>query len=49
MQEQRPVYFMSKALTEAQQGYVVIEIESLAVAWGGGEILSFLVHKSFHP
>ena len=32
LQEQRPIYFASKALTEAQRGYVVIEIESLAVA-----------------
>ena len=27
------VYLLSKALTEAQKGYVAIEIESLAVAW----------------
>ena len=27
------VYFASKALTEAQKGYVVIQIESLTVAW----------------
>ena len=27
------VYFVSKALTDAQQGYVGIEIESLAIAW----------------
>ena len=33
LQEQRPVYFMSKALTEAQHGYVAVEIESLGVAW----------------
>ena len=33
LQDQRPVYFVSKALTEAQQGNVAIEIESLAVAW----------------
>ena len=32
LQEQRPVYFASKALTEVQRGYVAIEIESLAVA-----------------
>ena len=33
LQEERLVYFATKALTEAQRGYVAIEIESLAVAW----------------
>ena len=32
LQDQIPTYFASKALTEAQRGYVAIEIESLAVA-----------------
>ena len=32
MQQGKPVYFASKALTETQKGYVVIELESLAVA-----------------
>ena len=32
LQEQRPVYFTSKSLTEAQRGYAAIKIESLAVA-----------------
>ena len=31
LQDGKPVYFASKALTEAQKGYVAIEIESLAV------------------
>ena len=31
LQQGKPVYFTSKALTEAQKGYVVIELESLAV------------------
>ena len=31
LQEENPVYFASKALTEAQWGYVAIELESLAV------------------
>ena len=30
LQEEKPVYFASKALAETQRGYVVIEIESLA-------------------
>ena len=40
LQEERPVYFASKAPTEAQRGYMAIELESLAVAW---------VIKNFHP
>ena len=34
LQDEKPVYFASKGLTEVQKGYVAIEIESLAVAWG---------------
>ena len=33
LQNEKPVYFTSKALTETQKGYVAIELESLAVAW----------------
>ena len=33
LQDQKPVYFASKALPEVQRGHVVIEFESLAVAW----------------
>ena len=33
LQEGKPIYFTSKALTEAQKGYVAVELESLAVAW----------------
>ena len=33
LQEGKPVYFASKVLTDAQQGYVAIELELLAVAW----------------
>ena len=32
LQEEKPVYFTNKTLTEAQQGYVAIKLESLAVA-----------------
>ena len=42
MQEERPVYFASKALTEVQKGYVAIEIESLAVAWAMEKFHHFL-------
>ena len=33
LQEEKPIYFASKAHTEAQKGYVAIEIDFLAVAW----------------
>ena len=33
LQNEKPVYFASKALTEMQKGYVAIELESLAVTW----------------
>ena len=33
LQDERPVYFASKALTEAQKGYVAIDLGSLAVTW----------------
>ena len=33
LQDEKPIYFASKALTETQRGYIVIEIKSLAVAW----------------
>ena len=32
LQEEKPVYFASKALTDAQQGYAAIELALLAVA-----------------
>ena len=31
LQDEKPVYFASKALTEAQRGYVAIELASLTV------------------
>ena len=33
LQEEKPVYFASKALTYVEKGYVTIELELLAVAW----------------
>ena len=43
LQEGKPVYFASKTLTEAQLGYMVIEIESLAVAWALEKFHHFLL------
>ena len=40
LQDSKLVYFASKALTDAQKGYVVIELEALAVAWA---------METFHP
>ena len=47
LQEEWPVYLASNALTEAQKGYIVIELESLAVAWAMGKFHHFLYASHF--
>ena len=47
LQDEKPVYFASKALTEAQRGYVTIELESLAVAWAMEKFHHFLYGSHF--
>ena len=47
LQNEKPVYFASKALTEMQKGYVAIEIESLAVAWVMEKFQHFLYGNEF--
>ena len=47
IQEEKPVYFTGKALTEAQRGYVAIELESLAVAWAMEKFHHFLYANHF--
>ena len=47
LQEERPVYFASKALTEAKRGYVAIDLESLAVAWAMEKFHHFLYANHF--
>ena len=47
LQDQKPVYFASKALTETQRGYMAIEIESLAVAWAMEKFHHFLYASHF--
>ena len=42
MQQGKPMYFASKALMETQKGYVVIKLESLAVAWTMEKLHHFL-------
>ena len=47
LQNEKPVYFASKALTEMQKGYVAIELESLAVAWMMEKFHHFLYGNEF--
>ena len=47
LQDEKPVYFTSKALTEAQIGYVAIKLESLAVAWAVEKLHHFLYGNQF--
>ena len=47
LHEEKPVYFASKALTEAQWGYIAIELESLAVAWALEKFHYFLNESHF--
>ena len=47
LQDKRPVYFTSKAQTEAQKGYVAIELESLAVAWAMEKFHHYLYANHF--
>ena len=47
LQNEKPVYFASKALTEMQKGYVAIELESLAVAWAMEKFHHFLYGNEF--
>ena len=47
LQEEKPIYFASKALTERQRGYMGIELESLAVAWVMEKFHHFLYANHF--
>ena len=47
LQNKKPVYFSSKALTEMQKGYVAIELESLAVTWAMEKFHHFLYGNQF--
>ena len=47
LQNEKPVYFASKALTETQKGYVAIELESLAVTWVMEKFHHFLYGNEF--
>ena len=47
LQEGKPIYFISKALTEAQKGYVAIELEFFMVAWAMENFHHFLYSNHF--
>ena len=47
LQNEKPIYFTSKALTETQRGYVAIEIESLAIVWTVEKFHHFLYGWDF--
>ena len=47
LQDQKPVYFASKVLTETQRGYISIEIKSLDVAWAMEKLHHFLYASHF--
>ena len=47
MQQGKPVYVTSKALTETQKGYVMIKLESLAVVWAMEKFHHFLYGTHF--
>ena len=47
IQDEKPLYFASKALTDAQERYVAIELESLAIAWAMERFHHFLCASHF--
>ena len=47
LQEEKPVHFASKAFTDAEKGFVAIELESLAVAWAIEKFHHFLYESHF--
>ena len=47
LQNQKPVYFASRALSEMQKGYVAIELKSLAVEWVMEKFHHFLYSNEF--
>ena len=48
LQEDKPVYFESKALTDSQRGYVATELELTCSGLGNGEIPPLFISQSFH-
>ena len=48
LQDEKPVYFASKALTDAQKGYVAIELGIMSSCVSHGEVPPLLLHKPLH-
>ena len=46
LQDEQPVYFASKALTEAQKVCIAIELESLAVVWAMKKFMISCMHAT---
>ena len=47
LQDGHPIYFAYKLLQDAKHGYVTIELEALAVAWGMEKFHHFLYASHF--
>ena len=47
LQDEKAVYFASRALMDAQKGYVAIELESFAAAWAMEKFHHFLYASHF--
>ena len=47
LQDGHPVYFASRSITEAQQNYVAIELEALAVSWAVQKFHHYLYGRPF--
>ena len=47
LQDDKPVYFASKALTNAQKGYVIIELKVLAVVLAMEKFHYFSICQTF--
>ena len=45
LQNEKPVYFASKALTEMQKGYIAIEPRVISGCMGNGKVPPFLIWK----
>ena len=47
LQDGHPIYFLNKSLTDAEKGYVAIELEALAVSWACEKFHHFLYGSHF--
>ena len=47
LQDGHPIYFVTKSLTDAEKGYVAIELEALAVSWACEKFHHFLYGSHF--